>query len=178
MSQPAPSREDLLARRPRTHRVFTGAEMERLHALYYDKTAPLTRVAGAFSVPVSTLLRWISEMDWPRRRAMNVEVAPPEPPAPPDEPPPQPGAGTRSAPRVTPFDLDFVRADILEAARRELAALQGERGPFCVADHDRRARVLALLTRAIDRTSTCPLRRARSRRPAPCCAPGHASKTT
>ena len=37
--------------------------------LYYDRAVPLPRVADSFGVPVSTLLRWIAEMDWPRRSA-------------------------------------------------------------------------------------------------------------
>ncbi len=41
-------------------------------ALYHDPSVPLTKVAAAFGVPVSTFLRWIAEMDWPRRSSLGT----------------------------------------------------------------------------------------------------------
>jgi transposase-like protein len=57
-----------LTRRPRTRKVFSDKDIERMAALYYDPAVPVQKVADAFDVPVSTFLRWISEMGWPRRR--------------------------------------------------------------------------------------------------------------
>ncbi len=58
-----------LTRRPRTRRVFSEDDMTRMAALYYDPDVPMPRVGAAFGVPASTFLRWIAEMDWPRRSA-------------------------------------------------------------------------------------------------------------
>lgn len=41
--------------------------MVRMRDLYYDRGRPMIEVADAFGVPVSTFLRWIAEMGWPRR---------------------------------------------------------------------------------------------------------------
>ena len=65
-----------LTRRPRTRRPFTEDDMIRMRDLYYDRAVPLPRVADSFGVPVSTLLRWIAEMDWPRRSA-SASMCPP-----------------------------------------------------------------------------------------------------
>ena len=59
-----------LTLRPRTRRVFTEDDMKRMAALYYDPTVPMHRVGAAFGVPASTFLRWIAEMEWPRRSAL------------------------------------------------------------------------------------------------------------
>jgi hypothetical protein len=61
------STDDLLSRRPRTKRVFSNADMARLRDLYYDPNVPLLDAADAFGVPMSTLMRWIIEMRWPRK---------------------------------------------------------------------------------------------------------------
>jgi len=58
-----------LTLRPRTRRVFSEDDMKRMAALYYDPTVPMHRVGAAFGVPTSTFLRWIAEMEWPRRSA-------------------------------------------------------------------------------------------------------------
>jgi hypothetical protein len=59
--------DDLLSRRPRTKRVFSEADMARLRDLYYDPNVPMLDAADAFGVPMSTLMRWIIEMRWPRK---------------------------------------------------------------------------------------------------------------
>ncbi len=165
MSIPAtsiPEKSELLLRRPRTHRVFSHADMERMHALYYDRETPLTRVAAAFSIPVSTLLRWIAEMDWPKRRAM----APPAPAPSPaltlanermgdrraDSTLASGGARAESG-KLLPaaFDFEMLRLDIKLTARADLEALRCERAPVTWADRERRSRVLASLLRSIDR---------------------------
>jgi hypothetical protein len=61
------STDDLLSRRPRTKRVFSEADMARMRDLYYDPAVPMPDAADAFGVPVSTLMRWIAEMRWPRK---------------------------------------------------------------------------------------------------------------
>ena len=62
MSPPLPSRADLLARRPRARRVFSEADMERLHDLYFDRTMPFPKIAAAFAVSSSTLSQCLAEM--------------------------------------------------------------------------------------------------------------------
>lgn len=44
--------------------------MARMRDLYYDRDRPMIEVADAFGVPVSTFLRWIAEMGWPRRTSV------------------------------------------------------------------------------------------------------------
>src|SRR5438270_9340881 len=78
------STDDLLSRRPRTKRVFSAADMARMRDLYYDPAVPMPDAADAFDVPVSTLMRWIAEMRWPRkssgwRPAGAAPVAAPQP---------------------------------------------------------------------------------------------------
>lgn len=64
-----------LTRRPRTRRVFCEDDMKRMAALYYDPSVPMHRVGAAFGVPTSTFLRWIAEMEWPRRSARGPVAA-------------------------------------------------------------------------------------------------------
>src|SRR5947209_9736530 len=79
------STDDLLSRRPRTKRVFSEADMTRMRDLYYDPAVPMPDAADAFGVPVSTLMRWIAEMRWPRKSSgwrpagMAAPVAAPHP---------------------------------------------------------------------------------------------------
>mgnify|MGYP001766123082 CR=1 FL=1 len=130
-----------LSRRPRSHRVFSDDDMARMQALYYDPAVPLTKVAGAFGVPVSTFLRWIAEMDWPRRRERLPVVAAPLP----EQSPPAPVGRKRRAPRLG----DALR-DIEALARRELGALSGEQ-PRSLSERERIARLVESLTRSLDR---------------------------
>lgn len=51
-------------------RALGRADVERLHALYYDPELPVARVAEQFGIATSSLLRWIAEMGWPSRRQM------------------------------------------------------------------------------------------------------------
>lgn len=139
---PAPD----LTRRPRTKRPFTEDDMVRMRDLYYDRAVPLTHVAGAFGVPVSTLLRWIAEMDWPRRSAQvtptdarrdlfaQVQADPPK--------------RRRRGPPPDKFDL---ARDVALAARAELDALATERGRQSFEDRRRRAAVIDQLSRAVAR---------------------------
>ncbi len=139
---PAPA----LTRRPRTKRPFTEADMIRMRDLYYDRATPLTHVANAFGVPVSTLLRWIAEMDWPRRSAQvtptdarrdlfaQVQAEPPK--------------RRRKGPPPNKYDL---ARDVAFAARAELDALAAERGRVSFEDRRRRAAVIDQLSRAVAR---------------------------
>jgi hypothetical protein len=93
------STDDLLSRRPRTKRVFSQADMARMRDLYYDPAVPMPDAADAFGVPVSTLMRWIAEMRWPRKSsgwrpagAVAVAAAHLGSPAAPPHPDPLPGS--------------------------------------------------------------------------------------
>ena len=135
-----------LTRRPRTKRPFTEDDMARMRDLYYDRAIPLTHVAAAFGIPVSTLLRWIAEMDWPRRSAQvtpidarrdlyaQVQADPPR--------------RRRNGP--APDKSDLAR-DVAFAARAELDALAAERGRIGFEDRRRRAAVIDQLSRAVAR---------------------------
>lgn len=135
-----------LTRRPRTKRPFTEDDMARMRDLYYDRAIPLTHVAGAFGIPVSTLLRWIAEMDWPRRSAQvtpidarrdlyaQVQADPPR--------------RRRNGPAPDKYDL---ARDVAFAARAELDALAAERGRIGFEDRRRRAAVIDQLSRAVAR---------------------------
>ena len=139
---PAPD----LTRRPRARIAFGDADMVRLRDLYYDRAVPLPRVADSFGVPVSTLLRWIAEMDWPRRSASapridarvdlfaRVQAEPPK--------------RRRKGPAPDKYDL---ARDVAFAARAELDALAAERGRATFEDRRRRAAVIDQLSRAIAR---------------------------
>jgi transposase-like protein len=128
--------------RPRTRRPFTDADLARLRALYEDRAIPLQKIADEFAVPVSTLLRWVAEMDWPRRRAGGALPAPtllPTAPAPPGERRRKPVPGLRAT-------LESVSA----LARRELADLAAN-PPRTMEERERVARLVASLTRSLDR---------------------------
>ena len=147
---PAPD----LTRRPRTRRPFTEDDMIRMRDLYYDRAVPLPRVADSFGVPVSTLLRWIAEMDWPRRSAQvtptdarrnlfaQVQAEPPK--------------RRRKGPPPSKYDL---ARDVAFAARAELDALQAERGRATFEERRRRAAVIDQLSRAVARMEKVQARR-------------------
>lgn len=143
-----------LTRRPRTKRPFTEDDMIRMRDLYYDRAVPLPRVADSFGVPVSTLLRWIAEMDWPRRSASapridarvdlfaRVQADPPK--------------RRRKGPPPSEYDL---ARDVAFAARAELEALAAERGEATFEDRRRRAAVIDQLSRAVARMERMERRR-------------------
>lgn len=158
-----------LTRRPRTKRIFSEEDMLRMRDLYYDRDRPMIEVADAFGVPVSTFLRWIAEMGWPRRSAFGrgMDRAPCH-----EGPPTQSQAGnaglsTGPSPQgggeqiedeagagPTIHDERFA-IEVAAAARRELAALGDLAGPvdknLTLAERERRAALIANLSRAIAR---------------------------
>ena len=136
MSLPPPPFH-LVTRRPRTRRVFSAEDMERMYRLYYDRDVPLTKVAETFGVPVSTLLRWIAEMDWPRRGSVARAPAP-APPA----------AAGAAGPAL---DTDDVALAVGAAARQHLQAMGDMSGPMTPEAREREARVIASLARSIER---------------------------
>lgn len=163
-----------LTRRPRTKRIFSDVDMTRMRDLYYDRDRPIIEVAAGFGVPVSTFLRWIAEMGWPRRTSSGPGVgrevmsyASPSPQPSPrirgeGDPPTQSQAGTaglstnpsphEAGPKI--HDEAFA-IEVAAAARRELAALGDLAGPvdknLTLADRERRAALIANLSRAIAR---------------------------
>ncbi len=127
--------------RPRTRRAFSDDDLARLRALYDDRSIPLQQVADGFDVPVSTLLRWVAEMGWPRRSAWRGP--PPGAPA---------GAGAQDAPpppgRAPQLATTLSR--VSQLARRELDALA--RHPArTLEERERVARLVDTLTRSLDR---------------------------
>ena len=139
-----------LTRRPRTRRTLSEADMVRMRDLYYDRDIPLTRVADAFSVPVSTFLRWIAEMDWPRRSAWSPEVAGAA------SPPPRPSPVSRERGKTADvaekrLDMESLAFDVAAAARMELATLGDVAGPMSLDERRRRADIIASLSRSIAR---------------------------
>jgi hypothetical protein len=164
------STDDLVSRRPRTKRVFSNEDMARLRDLYYDPAVPMPDAADAFGVPVSTLMRWIAEMRWPRkstgwRPAGMVPVAVPRhEPFPADETTPHPAGsaghplpqGARAEPPAapaTPLDADRLAVEVAAHARTELAAMGESGGPMAanlpLAERKRRADIIASLARSI-----------------------------
>lgn len=163
-----------LSRRPRTRRVFSGDDMARMAQLYYDPGVPMTQVGDAFGVPVSTFLRWIAEMDWPRRTARWTPPAPApaSPPASPPTCPPlaapapepaRPGARGRKPRQTRPLpkpprigkisgveapEALIAFAEGCEIARRELSALAAE-PPRTLAERERVARLVASLSASL-----------------------------
>lgn len=143
-----------ITRRPRTRRVFSSSDMARMSALYYDAAVPLIKVADSFGVPVSTFLRWIAEMDWPRRSAqaagprrdLFAEAQERRDEAPGKQA--RPARARKPAPPVGPVDL---AQDIAAAARAELDALRAEPAPKDFAGRRRRAAVIDQLSRALAR---------------------------
>jgi hypothetical protein len=166
------STDDLLSHRPRTKRVFSEADMARMRDLYYDPAVPMPDAADAFGVPVSTLMRWIAEMRWPRkssgwRPAGMVPVGVPRrEPFPADETTPHPAGsaghplpqGARvsrpiAAANPTPLDPDRLAVEIVAHARTELAAMGESGGPMNanlpLVERKRRADIIASLARSI-----------------------------
>lgn len=149
---PTPSPD--LARRPRTRRTFSEAEMIRLRDLYYDPAVSMVQVSGAFGVSASTLYHWIAEMDWPRRSAQALPVdgrrdlfAQVEA----EHQAEQAGARRkRPTPAVTLDRFELARL-VAQAAHRELAALAMEREPTDPIGRRRRAAVIETLSRAVAR---------------------------
>lgn len=148
-----------LTRRPRTKRVFSEDDMLRMRDLYYDRDRPMIEVADAFGVPVSTFLRWIAEMGWPRRsvfgRGMDRAPCHEGPPTP--SPFPQ-GGGEQiedEAGAGPTINDERFAIEVAAAARRELAALGDLAGPvdknLTLAERERRAALIANLSRAIAR---------------------------
>lgn len=152
-----PDKAELLSRRPRTDRAFSAADIERLYGLYYNKEIPMTRVASTFSVQISTLLRWVAEMEWPKRRS--VAPAPSDFPEAPSQGAARAGAfvdeaGEADAPDsgLPPeFDFDVMRHRMKRIAQADLNSLSSGRRPVTWADRERRSRALASLMRTIDR---------------------------
>jgi hypothetical protein len=166
------STDDLLSRRPRTKRVFSEADMARLRDLYYDPNVPLPDAADAFGVPVSTLMRWIAEMRWPRKSSGWRPAGAAAPVAAPDprlraavetgaapHPDPLPASGERgattAAANTTPLDPDRLAVEIAAHARTELAAMGESGGPMSanlpLVERKRRADIIASLSRSIAR---------------------------
>lgn len=142
-----------LARRPRTRRVFSDADMARMSALYYDPAVPLIKVAAEFGVPVSTFLRWIAEMDWPRRSAQ-AAAANPRRDLFAEAQERRDAARATGKPRgkpAAPVDPVDLAGDVAAAARAELDALRAEPAPKDFAARRRRAAVLDQLSRAVRR---------------------------
>ncbi|MEA2758263.1 MAG: hypothetical protein QOH65_876 [Methylobacteriaceae bacterium] len=154
------STDDLLSRRPRTKRVFSDADMARLRDLYYDPNVPMLDAADAFGVPMSTLMRWIIEMRWPRkssgwRPAGAAPVAAPRhEPVVADEGAPHAAPLAAGEERVsTPLDPDRLAVEVAAHARVELAAM-GEAGSpmntnLPLVERKRRADIIASLARSI-----------------------------
>jgi transposase-like protein len=165
--------DDLLSRRPRTKRVFSEADMARMRDLYYDPGVPMPDAADAFGVPVSTLMRWIAEMRWPRkssgwrpagmapvavprREAIPVDETTPHPAGSAGHPLPQ---GERVDPpaalSAAPLDPDRLAVEIAAHARTELAAMGDAGGPMNanlpLVERKRRADIIASLSRSIAR---------------------------
>ena len=157
-----------IARRPRTKRVFSEEDMGRMRDLYYDRDRPMIDVADAFGVPVSTFLRWIAEMGWPRRtssgpgngRTVMDYGSSPEAPHPVasrqgrlvDIPLPASGERERRGPTI---DDEAFAIEVAVAARRELRALGDLSGPvdknLSLGERERRAALIANLSRSIAR---------------------------
>jgi transposase-like protein len=141
----------MLSSHPRTRRAFTSEDLSRLKALYDDPSIPLQRVANDYGLPVSTLLRWVAEMDWPRRSARGRAPCPTSPPAPPlasapmsSEPPAAP-APKRPAPQKLSALLS-----VSQLARRELSSLAAYPART-LEERERVARLVATLTRSLER---------------------------
>ncbi len=143
--------ENLITRRPRTRRMFTDTEMGRMLGLYHDQSLPLTQVAAAFAVPVSTLLRWVAEMDWPRRSSLTATQT-----APAAAPLAEPGDPAEEwEPEIGLSSLEDICFDIIAAARRQLRALASDSHARTPAGQANAARVLASLIQTIERAERC-----------------------
>jgi transposase-like protein len=165
-----------LTRRPRTRRVFSPDDMARMAALYHDPSVPLTQVAAAFGVPVSTFLRWIAEMDWPRRSSLGtspVGIVRADPPAPAGRAgarAPAKGAERSPLDRIAPApgspNMQGTLKRVSQLARRELNAV-AQAQPRTFAERERVARLLASLSLSLERvqkTLDAEIERASERR--------------
>ncbi len=138
--------------------------MKRMAALYYDPSVPMHRVGAAFGVPTSTFLRWIAEMEWPRRSARGPVPADAAPAGEPsgrrlrtlDEQererlnePVDPALAPYYARKRTPNLLATLK-QASELARRELDAA-AKMKPETMADRERVAALVDRLSRALDR---------------------------
>jgi hypothetical protein len=163
--------DDLLSCRPRTKRAFSEADMARMRDLYYDPDVPMPDAADAFGVPVSTLMRWIAEMRWPRkssgwrpagmaavavhrRESIPVDEATPHPAGSAGRPLPQGERGDpNAAAPATPLDPDRLAVEIAAHARVEFAAMGELGGPMNanlpLVERKRRADIIASLSRSI-----------------------------
>lgn len=145
---------------PRTRRPLAATDLARLRALYDDRSIPLQKVAAAFDIPVSTLLRWVAEMDWPRRRDGGKLPAPALIPVPPAPQAASDAPGADAAPKRPPRLLATLES-VSALARRELADLAAHR-PRSFEERERVARLVASLTRSLERVGES-LRRERQR---------------
>ena len=160
-----------LTKRPRTKRPFSDADILRMRDLYYDRTVPMLTVADAFGVPVSTFLRWMAEMGWPRRSSSGpgarpvydyadgfgahsavVAAGPDAAVTPERRPSPAPANVAPVCSQTSDLDLAAI---IRQAAQRELAALGTLSGAIDpregFAARKRRADVIESLSRSIAR---------------------------
>ncbi len=147
----SPDPDPDLARRPRTLRVFTDSDMERMRDLYYDRAVPLTKVAAKFGVPVSTFLRWIAEMDWPRRSVQAARENPRRDLFAEAEEQRETERAPRRRKSAGPIDPFGLARDVASAARAELDALKREPAPKDFLSRRRRAAVIDQLSRALAR---------------------------
>ena len=143
-------------------------------ALYHDPSVPLTKVAAAFGVPVSTFLRWIAEMDWPRRSSLGtspVGIVQADPSAGrAGARAPAKGAGRSRLDRIAPApgspNMQGTLKRVSHLARRELNAV-AEAQPRTFAERERVARLLASLSLSLERvqkTLDAEIERASERR--------------
>jgi transposase-like protein len=170
------STDDILSRRPRTKRAFSEADMIRMRDLYYDPGVPMPDAADAFGVPVSTLMRWIAEMRWPRKSSgwrpagMAAPVAAAHPGPLPEIQSADVGNSQHAiGERVsTPLDPDRLAVEVAAHARTELAAMGESGGPMNanlpLAERKRRADIIASLSRAIARIDKSFERKAEHKR--------------
>ena len=147
---------------PRTRRPLSAADLARLRALYDDRSIPLQKVATEFAIPVSTLLRWVAEMDWPRRRDGHRLPAPTLIPA------PSAPQTASDSPAIDPIPTRPPRLlttleSVSALARRELADLAAHR-PRSFEERERVARLVASPARSLERVGqSIPRERARLR---------------
>jgi transposase-like protein len=163
-----------LTRRPRTRRVFSPDDMARMAGLYHDPSVPLTKVAAAFGVPVSTFLRWIAEMDWPRRSSLGTSsvgiVRADAPAGCAGARAPAKGAERSRLDKIAPAPgsptMQGTLKRVSHLARRELNAV-AEAQPRTFAERERVARLLASLSLSLERvqkTLDAEIERASERR--------------
>lgn len=140
---------------PRTRRALSHDDLARLRAAYDDRSIPLQQVAADFAIPVSTLLRWVAEMDWPRRSRGAALPAPSPTPAAPTQ------VEAPAVPARAPQLLSTLQ-QVSALARRELADLAAHRARS-LEERERVARLVASLTRSLERVGES-IRREKERR--------------